>query len=464
MTKSKSFPSNVDAERAILGAIMDPHNADEVLDRVQVSGLLPKHFYRPDHAALYSFLRDRFADGKPLDPVSITTGVARAQVAERCGGLEYISEIPDHCVSTINVEHYCGEVMADAARRETIEQLQASLESLLEAQEEPGQVRDRLIGQLTSSGATGDEGWVPMWQAVDESVEQTVCVARDPKRHGGLSTGYPELDKSIANLHPGDVLVIAGRPAQGKSSIAMNIAENVATSRGPDNEVRNVGIFTLEMSRHQLAARSIAADAGVSARDMRRGVQKWELQPIEEARQRVRVTLQSIHINDCAELSISQIRAHTRRLKTMLEAKGEALHLVIVDYLQLIGSELGRGARREEEVSHISRGLKIMAKNMGVPVISVCQLNRQCEQRADKRPIMSDLRESGAIEQDADSVVFVFRPEYYWPEDPKNRGLAEIIVGKARHGETGSVYLAFNARLTRFSRPKLENKQTWGMT
>jgi len=288
-----------------------------------------------------------------------------------------------------------------------------------------------------------------MWKILDETVDAAADAHREPNKHGGISCGFRDIDRHIGRMHPGDMIVLAGRPGMGKTALALNICEAVATDNQGLNGCRNVGLFSLEMTGKQLGRRSLSAAAQVSSLAMRTGqITPEELDKIQRAHETQRERFTSFYVDEQSGLTASQIVSRARRLRQQV---GD-LDLIVVDYMQLIRPERSMlRASREVQVAHMSGTLKQLGKDLGCPVMVLAQLNRGVESRADKRPILSDLRESGAIEQDADAVLFVFRGEYYWPDDPKLKHMAEVIVAKARHGKPGVIDLNFLPHLTRFS-------------
>ena len=285
-----------------------------------------------------------------------------------------------------------------------------------------------------------------MSSVIDDAMAHTELAKDDPERHGGTSTGFRDIDRHIGRLHPGDFCVLAARPAMGKTALLLQICQHIC-SEGANP--LPVGLFSCEMPSEQLGRRSLSGEARVSSLDMKTGhLRDADVEAVRRAHRALRPQLQNLYVDDEGGLRVSQVVIRARRLQQQVGQLG----LIAVDYLQLLAAEreLLR-ANRDTQVGHMSKTLKALAKELECPVLALSQLNRGVEMRQDKRPIMSDLRESGSIEQDADSILLLYRGEYYWPEDQKLRNKAEVIVAKARGGKPGVVDLNFYPYLTRFT-------------
>lgn len=429
----ENYPHNEQTERLVLGAcLLDPTALAEVID----AGLTATHFWRDDHGELWSMLVDRAGRGEPTDMASIAMLAGRSTA----GGAAYVVEITKHVTATVNAAYLASEVIKDATRRQLLERLEAVRDRASKGVDDPRELLDELAG-LADIGPAQADGWSSLADVARAEVTKTEEALDRPEMEFGLSTGLWELDDILAGLHPNDLVIVAGRPAMGKTSLVMQVAEHVAAT-----EHRPVAVFSLEMSKAQLAHRLLAAAADVSGRKFRRGGWTWdEYGKLQDAAEAATPDWSHLHIDDSTGLTVSQIRARATRLKRQL---GD-LALVVVDYLQLLSAE-GKIPSRDAQVSAMSRGLKKLAGDLDVPVLVLSQLNRDCEKRQDKRPQSSDLRESGAIEQDADAVVMVYRGEVYYPDDHDLDGKAELIVTKGRHGGTGTVHCQFDAHRTRF--------------
>jgi len=432
------MPHSIESERALLGAAMQW--PDRVLTELSALGLQGYHFYRPEHQQLFGMLLEMEREGEPIEVTNIAETVVRSGRAGDFGGVAYVVELPDHCPSAGSAMHYARRIIADERRRTLIDAADDVRRLAVEGTQDPTDVADIAVGRiLAGHDAVSVGGWVPIGETLRLVVDEAEASFANPEaRRAGVSTGFRELDSKIGGLFPGDLVVLAGRPAMGKSALAMQIAEHVAQSDGP------VGVFSLEMPRDDLARRMACVRASVNVQAMR--TQRLSRVELDRLQRSLKTKIPRLFVDDKAGLTISQISARARRL-----ARQEGtLALIVLDYLQIVGEELGPRNNREREVAHMSTQAKKLAKDLGCPVLLLSQLNRSVESRKDKRPIMSDLRESGAVEQDADVCMFAFRPEYYWPNDSKYIGMAEVIIAKQRNGPTGSVDLHFEGQFTRF--------------
>lgn len=433
--RPRVFPHSIETERSLLGGLLlDGSLLDEVRDVVE-----PADFYRPDHRALYVLLGRMAADGDPIDQVTVPERIMREGRTDVYGGLPYVIELVDHVTATANIGHYARVVRQKAERRRIIEQFQA-----LTAEAFEGHVpNDELVAQASAALAiVGRSGARETWFATADLVDETVDRMYARGERGGLSgvaTGFAALDGLLGGLQRGNLLILGGRPSMGKSALALNLADNVAMMTGSP-----VGYFSLEMGRFQLVDRSLAAAARVDGTHIREGrLDRGEQDRIAEATEILRRN--RVHIDDSAVVRLLDVRLRVRKLEAKVGAK---LGLIVVDYLQLLAPD-EPGERREQQVSAMSRGLKALARDTDTPVLALAQLSRKVEERADKRPTLADLRDSGSIEQDADEVLFVYRDEYYNKDSP-DAGLCEVIVAKQRGGALGTVKLAFNGRYSRF--------------
>ena len=448
----KAFPQSVEAERALLGGLIkSPKHLGEVAEI-----LTAEDFHRPEHARLLAAMLDMQEREIPIDLVTLAEEIGREQDAY--GGLTYVLDLPDRCPSTTNLKHYAGIVRNDSIRRRGIGAIEGLRERFETRGEDPVELVEGVISELMrpefTRKARGE--WADAAEiAFDERMRLHHAYLHPEearKTARGLSTGFLGLDKALGGgLHPGDLCVLAGRPAMGKSAFAMSIAARVSRRADPETKkatldsARTVAVFSLEMTRAQLVQRMIAERGKVRAGMFRVGIPNGtDLQGIDAGVQWLEHC--KIRIDDTPGLTLAQIRSRAQRLQAQTP---EGIALVIVDYLQIMGVADPK-APREQAVSANSGGLKNLAKELECPVIALSQLNRGLELRKDKRPIMSDLRESGAIEQDADSILFLYRDEYYYPETTECPGEAECIVGKNRHGSGPTVRFNFEAWCTRF--------------
>jgi replicative DNA helicase len=464
------MPSNVEAEQALLGILLYDNSAYERLS----DALGARHFFEPFHGRLFAVIEEHVRRGQLADPTLLTDRFRRDPAFEELGGVRYLANLLDSAPPAANGPDYARTIYDLAIRRDLIRiggdiANTATTDPEHTAREQIEAAEQQLFTLAETGGAS--TGFVPFADALSRAVEMAAeAFSRDGKL-AGTSTGLIDLDSKLGGLHPSDLLIIAGRPSMGKTALATNIAFHVARNYayeiGPDGGKKTssggvVAFFSLEMSAEQLAMRLLAEVSGVSSDRLRKG----EIDQNEFARVRdaaLEIESAPLHIDATGGLSIAKLTARARRLK-----RTAGLDLIVVDYLQLVtGSDLNRNDNRVQEVSQITQGLKALAKELSVPVIALSQLSRQVENREDKRPQLADLRESGSIEQDADCVMFVYRESYYlsrsepdakdqakhfeWQERMDQvRGLAEVIIGKQRHGPIGAVRLSFNDDLTKF--------------
>jgi len=430
----RTLPANLDAERAVLSAIL----RDNAL-LAQVGDMLkPDDFYLEAHRVIYQTLQDLADRGQPLDAITLAEGLHKQALLDRAGGPAYIGDLIDYVGTTVGVKHYAQIVREKALVRRMI---RAATEIASEGYEDIGDVHDFLDSCETRIfdvlGANLSGSGEHIRDVLKVALRQLEQLAASEDRVVGVTTGFRDLDELLLGLHASDLLILAARPAMGKTTFAMNIGANAALKGGAA-----VAVFSLEMSKEQLALRLLSSEARVGLKELRSGMIKDSDWPrlTEAAR---KLSASRIYVDDTPALSLPDLRAKCRRLKME-----DHCDIILVDYLQLMRS--GRNIEsREQEISEISRGLKALAKELSVPVIALSQLNRSLEQRGDKRPILSDLRESGAIEQDADVIMFIYRDEVYHP-DTEDKNAAEIIIGKQRNGPTGTVRLRFFGQYTRF--------------
>ena len=433
---TESLPHSEDAERSVLGAVLLDN---QLVHRVQ-EVLRPDAFHSSRHRKIYGAVVSLAESGAPLDLVTVRSELERTGNLDAACGVAYLATLLDGVPRSANVDHYARIVKEAAIRRELARSAQQILESALGAAGPADEVLDeaeKAIFRVAEDRLRG--GFQPIRLVAERGFAVINELTKKRELITGIPTGYPYLDELTAGLQPSDLIVLAARPAMGKTALALNVAAHAALRGG-----RSVGIFSLEMSQQQLFFRLLSAEARIDAHRLRTGRLDGE------AWQRVihsfgELSESRIFIDDTAGLAIMEARAKARRLK--LE---HGLDLLIVDYLQLMSGR-GQYESRQQEISDISRSLKELAKELGVPVLALSQLSRAPEQRSgDRRPQLSDLRESGAIEQDADVVLFLYREEIYKKHDPDLRGKAELIIGKQRNGPTDTVDLVFLREFTRF--------------
>jgi replicative DNA helicase len=430
------YPQAVEAERALLGGmILEPERIPEITGM----GVHGEHFHRPEHGALFRVLVEMHGRGDAIDLVTVPERIAREGEQDRFGGISYVLGLPDQIPSTTNLPHYGRVVLDKALLRNLIDTANAVSERAYAQPDDVHVLMDQAAREILSLGTgVGVGSWEQISLTMDRAIEALHELSQSDGPVAGHTTGFDDLDRMLAGLHKSDLIILAARPAMGKTALALNIAQNVALL-----EDKAVGIFSMEMSRAQLVTRMVCCQGLVDGNKVRTGeLDSDDWDRFLEASDALRAT--RVFIDDTPGLSITDLRSRAKRLK----AEQDDLGLIVIDYLQLMSGDDKR-APREQQISAISRGLKGLAKDLDVPVIALSQLNRGVEQRAEKRPMVSDLRESGAIEQDADIILFIYRDEYYNP-DSTDKGLAEVIIAKQRSGPTGTAKLVFRGEFTRF--------------
>ena len=432
----KGAPHNWETERSLLGGmLLDSRQIPDLLERVSA-----EDFARPNHRALFQLLVDLQGAQGAVDIVSLLDEVERRGESEDFGGAAYLAGLPSSCPSVDNLHVYATRVREHAVRRRLLEAAQSIAEEVQDGASDLATLLDGAEKRIFDvSQLSGARDWHQLSLVLDEQMRAIEERAATPGDVTGTTTGFVDLDRMLSGLHKTDLLILAARPAMGKTAFALNIGLNAALKDGV-----GVGIFSMEMSRQQLATRLLCAHARVDATRVRTGaldVDDWRR--LGEAADHLHSL--PFFIDDTPGLTIAQLRSKARRLRSECPNLG----LIVIDYLQLMQGSGGAKESRENAVSAISRGLKILAKDLQVPVIALSQLNRSLESRTDKRPMPSDLRESGAIEQDADVILFIYRDEVYNPDSPE-KGIAEIIIAKQRSGPIGKVKLAFLGQFTLF--------------
>lgn len=434
MELAKVPPQNLEAEQSVLGAIMlDPETGSSVFEILQ-----PEDFYRDTHRLIFVAVRELFEKGDPIDLVTVAEILSQQGRIEQIGGIATISEIARSVPSAANVEYYAKLV----AEKSLLRQLIKVSSQIAERGYEPGEEARSLMEEaermiLELSQRRLKEGFVSIRTILLETFEKIEYLYANKGNLTGVPTFFNDLDLMTSGWQPSDLIIIAARPSMGKTALVLNMAQNAAVrAKIP------VALFSLEMSKEQLVQRMLCSEAMVDQQRVRTGDlldTDWPkltraVGPLSEA---------SIFIDDTVGISLAELRSKARRLKME-----NGLGMIVIDYLQLmtVGK---RSESRQQEVAQISRGLKGIARELKVPVIALSQLNRGVEQRQDKRPIMSDLLESGAIEADADVISFIYRDEYYRPDSEK-KGIAEIIIAKHRNGPVGTVELGYLKEFTKF--------------
>ncbi len=436
MELGKIPPHDIEAEQAILGCMLT--DRDSVISAIEV--LKEDAFYREDNRAIYGAILSLYSKSEPIDIITVKAELVETGKFERVGGLEYLAGLPERVPTTANVDKYIKIVEEKAMLRNLITSANELVALGFDETEEVDRIMDmaeKKIFDLAQKKNT--KGYTPIKDVLVESFAKLEELYNQKGHLSGTSTGFLDLDYKTSGLHNSDLIIVAARPAMGKSAFAINIATNVALQSG-----KGVAIFNLEMSKDQVGNRILCSEAMVDSNKIRTG-QIEDDDWVKLASTVGKLSEAPIYIDDTAGISIMEIRAKCRKLKLERD-----IGLVVIDYLQLVQGSGNRNASREQEISEISRSLKILAKELDIPVIALSQLSRSVEKRDDKRPMLSDLRESGAIEQDADIVIFLYRDDYY-NEDSEKKNIAEVILAKHRGGSTGTVDLAWLPSYTKFA-------------
>lgn len=434
--KTNILPHDILAEQAVLGSIfLDP-------DKIHIASeyLTKDSFFKLSHGMLFNIMQDLSDKGDPIDPVSVKSALDSSGQFEQVGGMAFLASLINAVPTSAHIEHYSKVVAEKSRARKVIEDLSQSISSVYDGQKDLNEILSQTEQNLSTISNEQKKGFRPIIDVIDST--QSILDERSQKVGDvtGTSTGFTDFDQITTGLHEDNLIIIAARPAMGKTAFALNIAQNVAK-----NSDKAVAIFSLEMGAESLVERMLSAEGLIPSYHVRTGnLSESEWRRMISAQERL--ARGKIFIDDTAGIRISEIRSKAKRLAQ----ENDGLGLIVIDYLQLIE---GRGREnRQQEVSEISRQLKIIAKELKVPVIALSQLSRGVDQRNDKRPILSDLRESGSIEQDADIVAFLYREAYYKrdeQEEPDN--VTELILEKNRHGSLGTVQLYFHKEYAKFA-------------
>ncbi|MBQ7058983.1 MAG: replicative DNA helicase [Firmicutes bacterium] len=430
-------PHSEEAEQSIIGACLIDVDALETA----CEKLLPEEFYNPRHKEIFEAILDLYRQKMPVDLVTVKSRLENRGTLESAGGLKYLSQVAAAVPNSVYASGYVKIVKDRALYRRFISManriLQKSFttEAPIDALSEDV---EKEVYQILQKQGSSDFKQVK--DVLLESFDQIEQTAKNGGQISGIPTGFADLDAKLTGLHPSDLVVVGARPSMGKSAFGLNIVQNAAVRSG-----KTCAVFSLEMSAVQVVNRFLSVQSGVELNKFRTGEledRDWEnlveaLGPLSQAK---------IFIDDTGGITMPEIRSKARKLKIE-----HGLDLIMIDYLQLMSSANRNNENRQQEISEISRGLKMLARELEVPIIALSQLGRSLEQRADHRPMMSDLRESGAIEQDADVVIFIYRDEYYHPDTTEDKNVAEIIVAKQRNGPVGTEKLRYDGEYTRFS-------------
>lgn len=441
ITLERPLPQNIEAERAVLGAIL----LDNALCNQAIEILKRDDFFLDSHRRIFDRMIVLSETGRAIDLITLQEELKRTGELDQVGGMAYVASLLDGAIRTSNIEHYARIIKGKSILRRLISAANQIIYNCLDQEANPDEILDnaeQAIFQIADDKIR--TGFVSIAEVARRQLELVEQMAERPQMMTGVPTGFTDLDRLTNGLQPADLIIIAARPSAGKTAFGLSIAQNAAIAAQ-----KVVGIFSLEMTKESLVARMLCSEAHVDAHRLRGGFlnrDEWArlaagLQKLAEAR---------IFIDDTPGISVLEMRAKARRLKAE-----HGLDLLIVDYMQLMRGR-SKTESRQQEVSQISRDLKGLAKELGVPLIALSQLSRAPETRTDHRPQLSDLRESGSIEQDADLVTFIYREEMYNPTE-ENAGIAEIIIGKQRNGPTDTVKLAFLKQFTRFENLWREN-------
>ncbi len=435
-TKGRVPPQNVEAELSVLGGVLvDPEALNKIVDIID-----SEDFYREDHRTIYQVFLDLYEKNEPIDLVTVSSLARDKGLIEKIGGVANLSRIADAMPTSANITQYAKLVREKALLRNLMRTATEIVERGYQVDTDVDNFIDdaeQLIFEISEKKYK--QSFYAIKDLVMENVKVIERLCEKKQAITGVATGFTELDRMTGGFQRSDLIIVAGRPSMGKTALCLNIAQNVALMNGG----APVGIFSLEMSKEQLVMRLLSSEAEIEFSKLRSGmVRDDEWQSLGAAAGRLYTA--PVYIDDTPALSVLELRARARRLK-----KEHGVDLLVIDYLQLMRGRSSGPDRREQEISEISRSLKALAKELNVPVIAISQLNRMVEQREDKRPRLADLRESGAIEQDADVILFIYRDEVY-NRNSERKGVAEIIIGKQRNGPTGEIETAFQAAYTTF--------------
>jgi replicative DNA helicase len=467
---ARAMPHNLEAEQALLGAILFDN---ETINRITPL-LKEQHFYDPVHGRIFAACADMISAGQLADGVTLKERFARDGGIKEIGGALYLMKLLEHAAPLSTHAQSYAELIYDLALRRALIRVGGEIQSLAEEPPEDKDAKDiieeaeKTLFTLAEAG-TQNRGFQDFKTALTASIEVATAAKNRGSDVSGIGTGFRDLDHLLGGLHGSDLIILAGRPSMGKTALALNIAMNVARTKQKAFEAGDaehtggtVGFFSLEMSAEQLATRLLSDFAEIESHKIRQGrITTEEYTRLADSAMMLQTL--PLHVDETGGISIAQLHNRARRLKR----SPSGLDLIVVDYLQLVTSSSRKSEGRVQEVSEITQGLKALAKDLNVPVLALSQLSRQVEARDDKRPQLSDLRESGSIEQDADIVMFVFREEYYLsraePEQGSEEHLkwrakldsvanrAELIIGKNRHGPIETVHLHFKGQFTRFT-------------
>ncbi len=431
----RQLPHNLDAERSVLGAILLRNDAINAAMEV----LQPDDFYREAHQLLLEHMVQLSEKSAAIDLITLSESLARADALEKVGGPAYITRLVDGVPRSTNVEYYAQIVKEKSTLRRLITEAGRIASDAYDADRDASEILDEAERSIFSiADARIGTGFVPLAHLVDSALDNIEKLQHYKSLVTGVPTGFYDLDQKTSGMQPSDLVIIAARPSMGKTSFVINMAQNAALEHG-----KVVGVFSLEMSKEQLFMRMLTSEARVDSQRLRQGMLlERDLPAIAQAAEKL--SMARIFLDDTASIGVLEMRAKARRLKAE-----HGLDMLVIDYVQLMQGR-GRFENRQQELTSISRSLKGLAKELHVPILILSQLSRAPDARADHRPPLSDLRESGALEQDADVVMFIYREDRYKGPEDEDTGEAEIIIAKQRNGPVGTVKLAFISDYTRF--------------
>lgn len=443
----RKMPQNLEAEMAVLGsAFLTNYALDKLCEE-----LLPDMFFSEANRRIFDAIYELHQNKIPLDSATVKNEIEKKGTINAIGGIEYLSEVIDSVITAANIDYYIDIVREKALRRKLIDVTNLIASNSYNEEENTNDLIDdaeKKIFSVTKARKAGE--FKSIAEVIRSTQEQLERLAKNKAEITGIATGFYDLDKLTSGFHENELIIIAARPAMGKTAFGVNLAVNAAM-----NSKKPVAIFNMEMSAEQLAMRMISSIGNIEMNKLKTGrLEHNDWKKVNEAMSQLGDT--DIYIEDASGMTVSEIRAKCRRLAI----SGKGLAMVVIDYLQLIEGGSRYAGNRQQEVSEISRSLKTMAVELKIPVVALAQLSRGVEQRENKRPIMSDLRESGSIEQDADIVAFLYRDDYYnKPADKTNVSLTELIIGKHRSGSTGTIELLFEGAMSNFRNFKKEEEK-----
>lgn len=441
-------PQSDEAERAVLGAMLIDKEAVSQASEI----LQGKHFYKNTHRGIYEVMIKLYLESRAIDFITVSDALKGENVLDGVGGPAYLTELINSVSTAANIEYYAKIVSEKAVLRELINISTNIVNDCYEEKEEIEKILDKAESSIFSIAKFKIKiGFVPISELIHDAIDTVESLYNKKEHITGLETGFTEFDSWTSGLQPSNLIIIAGRPSMGKTSLCLNIATHAAI-----NNKQSVAVFSLEMSRTELMNRLLCSEARVNSHDVRRGyLSKKYWTALTNAASHLSEA--SLFIDDSSTLSVLEMRTRARRLAAELAVEGKKLSLIMIDYLQLMEGSSNKFESRQQQVSEISRALKGLARELEVPVIALSQLSRKPEEKGrEGKPQLSDLRESGSLEQDADLVAFIYREEVYKKDNPDLYNKAKLIIAKQRNGPIGEINLTFLKEYTRFENPAKE--------